>query len=338
MTRQSGYFLQALWETGAGKEKVLALGKASICYEIHKSLEGVQHPETVFVSEPSKTAYKEICLLEERIQKAEQPYQLADISADLQQLIGRIQAMQITTVQSLTSPFGSSLQDIHIIVRQLYGLALTKLKEQAEYQLYRILLLDGALGIDKDPYPKNGSVKEWITYYKYTLYPRIEQLDDRVLDARWAYERERVSINRVLRIEQFISVVPKQEELCLALGSSAIGTGDTGKLRIYGRGCLTNITPHEILDCFENDHHKNISMIEDYSAISDENAPPGDNLEKLLPQQKYIVFPEEYFQMINQYMLAKTFYQRIKLGNCLLCGTPLHHHLCPNCEGGSWII
>ena len=79
-------------------------------------------------------------------------------------------------------------------------------------------------------------------------------------------------------------------------------------------------------------------MIEDYSAISDENAPPGDNLEKLLPQQKYIVFPEEYFQMINQYMLAKTFYQRIKLGNCLLCGTPLHHHLCPNCEGGSWII
>lgn len=110
MTRQSGYFLQALWETGAGKEKVLALGKASICYEIHKSLEGVQHPETVFVSEPSKTAYKEICLLEERIQKAEQPYQLADISADLQQLIGRIQAMQITTVQSLTSPFGSSLQ------------------------------------------------------------------------------------------------------------------------------------------------------------------------------------------------------------------------------------
>lgn len=334
MTRRLGYFLQALWEADAGKEKVLSLGKMSICYEIHRLLEGVQHPETIFVSASSKKAYREISSLEEKIQKAEQPYQLADISADCQQSIGRIQAMQARTAQSLASPLGLSLQDIHIIVRQLYGLASAKLKEQAKYQLYRILLLCGALGTGKDSYPRSSSPEEWISYHRYTLRPITEQLDDRVLDARWAYERRQVVINEVLKIEQFISVTPRQEELYQALGSSAVGTGSTGRLRIYGRGCLTNITPDEVLECFEDDHRKNISTIEDYSAISDENAVPRDNLERLLPQQKYIVFPKEYFKLINQYMIAKTFYQRIKQGRCLLCGTPLPcRRSCPSCEG-----
>ena len=161
--------------------------------------------------------------------------------------------------------------------------------------------------------------------------PLLDQLDDRTLDGRWAYERKKISLNDMVWVEQFVSVKPRQEEFAMAPGSAAVGYGEQGEVRIWGRGSITNLEPEDLAGGMEITYQKKIPPIRDFSFLVNENQNPGQQLQSVFGEQRYLISPEQYFEFLNRGILAKTFYERIRKGSCLCCGSSLYHNQCPKC-------
>ena len=62
-----------------------------------------------------------------------------------------------------------------------------------------------------------------------------------------------------------------------------------------------------------------------------ENAAPPQVLGRILGGKKYLIVSEDYFKLINKYIIAETFHQRVGIGKCLYCGSTLYHGRCPEC-------
>lgn len=332
MKQQTIYFLQALWDAGVRRDKLEKLARDAALYEIDHLLEGVLDSRTIWISDTAKELKRQVGKVRQEIGTVSRPYQLTGLNKEYQKLIGEIHGLQVKTVRTLYAEYGPLSDDLHIIVRQLFPFALKKFKEQTCFQLYRLMALRGSLPKNGFYLPQGDFLEEWISFYLNKLEPMFAQLDDRTLDGRWAYERKSVVLNRKIHVEQFVAVKPFPEELKNGIGRPKIGTGEKGHLRIYGRGYITNLTPWDMMGNIGVLSGENLAAIEDCSFIEDENANPVQLLERIFRGKKYIVAPENYFELINRFMTADTFYRRVKLGNCIYCGSPLYHNQCPNCE------
>ncbi|MBR4027694.1 MAG: hypothetical protein IKJ01_09145 [Lachnospiraceae bacterium] len=330
MNQQTIYFLQALWDNDVQRETLQKIAKDASQYEINRLLEGVLDSRTIWVSDEAKKLKKQIENVKREIENISRPYHLIGLNKEYQRIMGEIQALQIQTAQSLYANV-MRFEDIHIVVRQFFPFTLKKMQEQTYYQLYRLLILNGALPEIKFYLPVGDFLEEWIYFYQNKLLPMFEQLEDKTLDGRWAYERKKVVLNNKIQIEQFVAVKPKQEEFKNGIGRPVIGTGDNGHLRIFGRGYITNLTPWDMKHITHLSCENKITFVKDYSFIKDENVNPSYILDKIFGHKKYMITSEVYFEFLNTYIIANTFYKRMELGNCLYCGSTLYHNVCPKC-------
>lgn len=333
MNGQSVFFLQALWDLGIEKDKIVALSKENIKYEIERSMKGVLHPETLWISDDAKKLKQELISVKMQVDRIDNPYQLAEIVDQYKKIMNEIQAMQIQTVQTLNSDLGPLVPDMHILVRQLFPMALARIKEQIKYELYRLFILSGRLDFEGIALPDDDSLQDWIKYYRDIVYALINKFNSTVLDGRWAYEKRKVVIHKKISFIQFIAVTPREEEIAIAPGKADFGIGDEGGLRIYGRGYITNLAPEDMPHSIGAFFIKRLMGSNDFSKIRDENENPAEILDHYFGDQKYMVSAEEYFRFINVFLIAKEFYPRIKRGNCIYCGSPLHQGICLKCEG-----
>lgn len=331
MKQQTIYFLQALWNVDVQRDELNSIAIEASLYEINHLLAGIFDSRTIWISEKAKDLGKQIKDIKKNIEKLDQPYRLISMNNEYQKIIGELHALQIKTVKTLDSKSGLIFEDMHIIVRQLFPFALKKVQEQTYFQLYRIMILNGALPNTKFCLPTSNILGEWIHFYQNKLMPIFETLEDQTLDGRWAYERKSVTLNNRIKIEQFVSVKPEYDELKIRIGSPQVGTGKEGHLRIYGRGYITNLTPWDLVNNINIRCREELSFRKDISVISDENARPNEILDALFGKEKYLINSEKYFELINTYIIANTFYHRIRLGNCIYCGLPLFHDKCPKC-------
>ena len=335
MNRQSLFFLQALWDADVQKEKILYLSQEASVYEIEHKLEGVLRSECLWVSEEANEIRRKIYEIKENIWKIDRPYQLIGYVDEYNKLIGEVHAMQIQTVRSITSDAGPMIKDLHVIVEPLFPLALKKIKEQMKYQLYRLLVLKGCSSNVPAELPAEDSLTAWIDFYKNKIYPQADALNDKQLDGRWAYEKKVFIIGKGIKIEQFVSVAPEDYEIKQRIGYGSIGTGEEGNLRIFGRGRMTNMTPGDLDLSKKIIFCNTLDAVSDFSFIGDENRKPDEILDGYFRGEKYLIRPDSYFNMINQYLILKTFQQRMELGTCMYCGMPLYGGICKNCGNRS---
>lgn len=332
MKQQTIYFLQALWDVDVQREQIGSIAKEASLYEINHLLSGVLDEQTIWVSEKAKSLKRQVEEIQKDIKKLGHPYQLIGINNEYQKVIGELHALQLKTVKTLDSESGPMFENLHIIVKQLFPFALKKMQEQTYFQLYRMMILNGKLPNTNFYLPTSNFLEEWIHFYRNKLLPMFESLDDKTLDGRWAYERKNVTLNNRIKIEQFVAVKPEYEELKTGIGRPQIRTGEDGHLRIYGRGYITNLTPWDMLKNINIVCENELSSVKDISLISDENAEPNEILDAVFGREKYLIAPEKYFELINRCIIANIFYHRIRLGNCIYCGSPLYHDKCPKCE------
>lgn len=332
MKQQTIYFLQALWDVEVQREEVNGIARDASSYEINRVLAGVLDEQTIWVSEKAKNLKQKVEEIQKEIKTLENPYQLFGINREYQKVIGEIQALQIKTIQTLNSKSGPMFENLHIIVKQLFPFAWKRVREQSYLQLYRMMVLSGKVPDPDVCLPTSRSLDEWIPFYQDQLLPMLESLDDKTLDGRWAYERKQVILNHRIRIEQFVSVKPEADELKTGIGRPRIGTGKEGHFRIYGRGHITNLTPWDLEKDIRGVCKQEIPSIKKLSQICEENVEPNTMLGAVFENEKYLIAPEKYFEFLNMYMIADTFYHRIHLGNCIYCGSPLYHDRCPRCN------
>ena len=62
---------------------------------------------------------------------------------------------------------------------------------------------------------------------------------------------------------------------------------------------------------------------------------PNQCLERLLGR-KYLIHAEEYFQMMNRYLVTHTLGIRLQEGSCMYCGSLMSKGVCQKCVGGTW--
>lgn len=332
MKQQTIYFLQALWDVEIQREQLNTIAREASLYEINRVLSGVLDEQTIWVSEKAKSLKREVEKIQKEIRMLDCPYQLFRLNREYQKVIGEIQALQIKTIQTLDSRSGPMFEDMHIIVKQLFPFAKKKMREQTWIQLYRMMILSGKVPDPGVCPPTGNSLEEWIQFYREQILPMLESFDEKTLDGRWAYERRTVILNHRIKIEQFVSVEPEPEELKTGIGRPKIGTGRDGHFRIYGRGYITNVTPWDLEKKIKDICKQEISSIKMLSLIEDENVEPNQLLDLVFNNETYFIAPEQYFELVNAYIIANTFYHRIQLGNCIYCGSPLYHDKCPKCE------
>lgn len=332
MKQQTIYFLQALWdiEQDAMREKISGISREALLHEIETAFAGVMHERTLWVSDQSLLARQRIIKLKEDLAKVNRPNQLIRINQEFQTLQGEISGMQIQTMQTLHAGHGPMLDKVHIIARQIQPFAISKIREQCYYQLYRLMVLCGSWPDRTLQLPQEAHSSEWIRLFRDRISPLLAQQRMAVLDGRWAYERRKISLGKV-QLEQFIRVQARPEEIRQMVGAPSIGSGSDGSLRIFGRGAITNLTPGDI-DGYKDDLIiKNLSSIQNLSYFGNENSNPLQVLERLFGKRKYLIMPEKYFAFINKAIIAETFYQRVTIGNCIYCGSPLYHGKCSSC-------
>ena len=259
-----------------------------------------------------------------------------NINDDLISTSGRIKALQIKSAQTLNARSGILIKDLHILVRQLFPFTLLQLEKQCTYQIYRLLVLTGSLDPDELGFPESGSLSDWIDYYQNKLMPHINGLSMEELDCRWAYERKQVWLNKEIQTEQFVSVLPTEEELKQPLGIPGIGTGKNGEFRIFGRGRITNLSPSDFGSGVRIRYRRAVPDVKNYSTIPSEVNNPRVVLDKIFePGERYLIEPRRYFEFVNNTILASIFNIRIKSGNCIYCGAPLYVNKCSKC-GRKW--
>lgn len=332
MKQQTIYFLQALWDANVQRDELTQITKEASLYEINHILKGVSDSRTLWISERARSLKRQSDTVRAEIEQLSWPHQLIGINREYQKLAGEIQALQIKTIKTLSSPNGPNFEEMHIVVKQLVPFALKKVREQVCFQIYRMLVLNGNLPDMRLYPPFDASLEAWVNFYKNKLGPMFEQLEEGILDGRWAYERKKVTLNHRIQLEQFVAEKPEREEVRNVIGRPQIGTGEKGHLRISGRGYLTNLSPWDLVPDMNLACHKELTFIKDYFLVDDENRNPAEILDSIFGHEKYLIAPEKYFELINKRMIADTFYHRIQLGACLYCGAPLYHNRCPECE------
>lgn len=331
MNRQSVFFLQAMWDADIEREKVLRLGRENAAYEIESNLRGALHPKTLWISDEAKKLRERLFFVRAKLEEADMPYQLLEISEEYQKITGEIQAMQIRTARTLQAASGPLMPDIHILVRQLFPLAVRKIREQVMYERYRLVVLTGRQDYEGADVPLTDDLEDWVRYYRDIIRPLTDRLDLSILDGRWAYEKKKVTLCGRLSFTQFIAVKPKAEELMMPPGKAGIKTGEEGNVRIHGRGYMTNLTPEDMLHVPEKPVIKRMTCIKDFSGIRSEDEEPEKVLAGYSGERKYLVSAEEYFRFVNMSLIAGEFYTRMKRGNCIDCGMPLYQGICPRC-------
>ncbi len=329
MNRQSALFLQAMWDQGIEKDDIIALSKENMRYEIERSMKGVLHPRTIWISDEAKELKRRLLRIRERIDAMDDPYQLPEIADEYREVMGRIQAMQISTVQALNA--GLAISDLHILVRQLFPLAFARIKERIIYERYRLLVLSGRLDYEGITLPEHDDLQDWLEYYKNRLYALTRAFDVDELKGGWAYEKRKVVIDKRLRFTQFVAAEPREEECALMLGRADFGAAEGGTVRIYGRGCLTNLVPEDMAGGVEKSFEKHLTDIADFSGVTDEDRNPLEILNRYFEGKKFVISVEEYFRFINIYLVIKEFYPRIERGSCIYCGAPLYQGICQKC-------
>ncbi len=337
MKLRSIYFLQALWDIELQRDELLQISKNAMISEIEKAYIGVLNPETIWVSQKSLKLLEKIESLKKRVNTITRPIDLRDINDDFISITGQVRALQIKTAQTLDAQSGVLLEDLHIIVRQLLPYTGKKIYEQAHYQLFRLMVLGYNIPDQICVIPNANETKMVLNYYVQGLMPLIDNIESSKLDSRWAYERKTILLNGELSIEQFVMAEPRQDELEQPLGIPSIGIGTNGEFRIHGRGLITNIIPMEITERVIKSVSRKIPETTDFSLVSNENTNPMETLKDLFGNRKYLVAPNEYFELINRKLIASDFYRRIRTGSCFYCGAPLYANRCSKC-GRKWNI
>ncbi len=164
MNRQSVFFLQAMWDADIEREKVLRLGRENAAYEIESNLRGALHPKTLWISDEAKKLRERLFFVRAKLEEADMPYQLLEISEEYQKITGEIQAMQIRTARTLQAASGPLMPDIHILVRQLFPLAVRKIREQVMYEWYRLVVLTGRQDYEGADVPLTDDLEDWVGY------------------------------------------------------------------------------------------------------------------------------------------------------------------------------
>ncbi len=330
MKQQTIYFLQALWDTEPEKEQITRIGQDALRSEIEKAFAGVLHEETLWISVQAVQLRKRIVKIRDDILQITKPSQLLRINQDFQTVLGEVQGMQVQTMQALNSGSGPMPDQIHILARQIRPFAIRQIREQCMYQMYRLLVLCGRWPDPGIKLPDGEFSSDWIPFFRDRLSQLLAQQKRETLDGRWAYERRQVTLSGV-RLEQFIRVPPRGPEIGQMIGVPVIGSGKDGCLRISGRGSITNLAPEDVLKYYKSGYVGDLSFLSNLTLVGNENAHPAQVLDRVLGRKKYLITPEKYFAFINKYIIADTFNQRIRIGNCLYCGSALYHGRCPEC-------
>ena len=330
MRIQTGYFLQALAEGGVSSEQILHIFKKTILQELENNLPALRNPETLWISDVAVSARNEYLQLEKDVNKITNPSRITRFIERMQKIQGKIQGLQIVTIQSLNSPKGPSIDKLHILVPQLFPLAQKQLKRKTEIQMFRLCVF-GGLDKMKDIHAiSSQSVSEQIHFLYDVMDIKINSLGD-ALDGRWAYERRKIRICRKYIVEQYMSVPVTQEELLQVPGNYRIGTGSNGVVRISGRGNITNLSPAGLTEADIADIRTRISTQGFFQLTDLLKKTPDQVLNLCLKGEPYIIEPGEIFRLYNQYLISHTMFFRFRRGNCLFCGGVVINNRCTEC-------
>ena len=335
MNEQSIYFLQALWDVEVRRDELIQIAKSAMLFDIENTFKGVLNEQTLWISPEAIELYHKLLLLKKRVDSINKPYDLLNINNEFISISGSVKALQIKTAQGLSSKSGMIMEDMHIVVKQLFPYFLYQIKKQTSYQLYRLCVLNGSLPQDKLHLPDEDKLQEWLNFYSKQLLPLFDLFSNQQLDSRWAYERRNVIINGKIQIEQFVSVDPIENELKQPLGVPGVGTGEKGEFRIFGRGMITNLKPRDFEKRISCPVEHVLPNLKDFSKIPTVNDNPTIVLNQIFKGKHYLIDSQKYFAFINTFILAETFYYRYKTGSCFYCGAQLYMNKCSRC-GTIW--
>lgn len=347
MNEQTVYFLQSLYDDleerakksdekdflNEIKEKAAETGRLAAIAEIKRYLTGFLSPDTIIVSEEAKNLAERAEKLMKEIQKVRYPYELRVISNSVHKLIGEVQALLITTIRAIISEHGASRSDIHFIVRQIAPAALIHIKQRCRMLFYRNFVLTGGKVNSSTYLPADVSLREWLDYYMNVLGSATDLMTDEEVDGRWAYMLKRVTLRTHLTLDLFVKVQPDQNALIIPPGKAKIGTSSEGLLKISGRGYLTNLKVDDYDIICKDEFLHCIPFVRNYAFLNSLSNDPNRNISYIVSGQKYLVSPENYFRMINKYLISRTLGLRVRQGNCVFCGSLLAHGKCMNCHG-----
>ncbi len=330
MRQETVYFLQALAEGGVSYDLANQILKQAFLSEINRSCAGVQQSDTLWISEGAKQTRMELESLCDSLDRFSKPSQLLPAAENFQKLLGKLQGMQICTIQSLNSRQGPTTDQLHILVPQLFNMARTHLESQISSQIYRAVVLGGVEVFNQLSNSLPATVQEQITFYLNVLEPLLEGLDDH-LDGRWAYERRKVKICGKFIINQYVNSTVKEDELAQIPGRCAVGTGAGGDMRITGRGSITNLSPGRIKQDWKPHVMTRIPKDTFFKMKDIRFKNPNEILDGCFQNRNYLISPKEYFQVYNKYLIAETMFQRYHRGNCLFCGGMILGDKCSEC-------
>lgn len=330
MNQQSVYFLQALWDGGIKTPQLLNLGKKGMKQESSEALMGLWNRDTLWISEEAKSLRRQMEQIVESIDSISAPAQLTTVLDRYERVLGELRALQVETMQCLTSEEGPALRHLHVIVPPLFTMAGRRLENHLKYQLYRLMVFGKTEEMKKIKPVGLRTPYHWVEFYRNTVEPGLRSLGDR-LDGRWAYERRKIKVLRHLVLEQYIAVAPREEELAAIPGRAYVGVGQGGDMRIFGRGRLTNISPDTLLERWDYLSQTTISSQSFYETDEIETKSPEEILEFCFKGREYLMDVQGFFRAYNEYLIGQTIYYRVKRGNCLYCGGMISRGQCERC-------
>ena len=77
-----------MWDADIEREKVLRLGRENAAYEIESNLRGALHPKTLWISDEAKKLRERLFFVRAKLEEADMPYQLLEISEEYQKITG----------------------------------------------------------------------------------------------------------------------------------------------------------------------------------------------------------------------------------------------------------
>ncbi|MBQ9695254.1 MAG: hypothetical protein IJV58_02370 [Oscillospiraceae bacterium] len=340
MKKQTVYFLQALYTAPVDKNKVVQTGILYAKDEMQRNLQGFLHPRTLLISDYAKQLKRKAQSLLGQLDMVQNPQGLLPLVDEYERLIGEVAYCQKLTIRALDNPAGSQRSDLHIIARQMIPFAAKSIRTRCILSTLRCEILRGRTNFRREPFPENDSLHDWLDYYFRVIGPETDTMPDDIADGRWAYELHTVRFRPYLTIPQFVMKQPATDrDLWIAPGQARVGSGAGGVLRITGRGCLTNLLPSDEKCLVSGEYVSSLAQIRKFQAIDRSDKKYSENpnqcLERLLGR-KYLIHAEEYFQMMNRYLVTHTLGIRLQEGSCMYCGSLMSKGVCQKCVGGTW--